>query len=313
MTKTCVALFIFAPLMVYAQTECAKISDDKDRLACFDKAFDVKPTATKFQGRPSIAAQRIKLRSDGAWDNIGKDPASLSISRVNGEDASQIKAAVVVLGPAFDNGWQPFASYGINRNTLTKDKADVRAVTAGLSGSVFDYVDTGVSLWTTVSAAYRENKIDDTQSALARVDTFVAIRGLADGTPFPAGSNDFRLLPRFGFQFEDQHKVKQGAVAGNARGGFVGLRFDYWPGSISERLQFTAQTLRYRDFTVEALMTKRDTSYHKAGIDYYLYHPNDKSVWLLPVISLEREVGEDPVFGIPKAGRTQLSFKLKIN
>lgn len=294
------------------QKKCIDISEDKDRLSCFDKLFGVAPKEVKYQPIPSEFQRRVKLRADGDWNNLGKDAASLSISHVNGEDASQIKAAVVVLGNASDSGWQPFAAYGINKNTLTKDKSDIRTATVGYSGSLFNYFENGFSIWPTVNAAYRENRIDDTQSTLVKVDSVVAIKGLADGAA-DAAQNSFRILPRFGFQFEDQSKVKAGNIAGNARGGFIGLRFDYWPKVIADRLQFTAQTQKYRDTTVDSQLKKRDTTYTKFGFDYYLYDTNNKAEWFMPILSLEREIGENTLTGQPAANRTQLTLKLKIN
>lgn len=315
MIKRAFYFVLWIPLLAFAQTDCVNIADDKERLDCFDKANGVvkPPQETKFQNRPSVWAQRIKIRSDGAWDNLGKDPAVLSMSSVNGEDASQIKAAMVVLGPASSNGWQPFGSFGVNRDTLTKSKSDIRTLTAGISGTIFDYLASGFSLWSTPSLSGRENIVDHTASTVLRLDNYVAIKGLADGIPFSVGKNDFRLLPRFGFQSEDQRKVKAGSISGRAQGAFLGFRFDYWPGQISQQVQLTALSQFYRDSSIDAGMTKRSTKYHKISMDYYFYDQNDKNAWFQPALGIGREVGEDPVFGVPNAGRTQIGLKLKIN
>jgi len=301
------------PLIAWAQEDCKAITDDAKRLACFDQQFGVEKPPPKFQELRPVWVTRIKLRDEGTWDRLGKEPAAISASRVNGEDASRIKAGVVVLGPATEGGWQLFGGIGINRNTLTKDRADVRSITGGISGSIFNYYETGFSLWSTITLGARENKVDNAESSFARIDNYVAIRGLADGEEFAKGKNEFRLLPRFGVQLEDLHRVKQGSTPGNAQSVYLGLRYDYWPGAISDRVQLTAQTQRFRDTSVDTGMQRRTVSYHRLSADYHFYDQNDKTAWVTPILSLEREVGEDPLSGVPRVGRTQLSLKLKIN
>jgi hypothetical protein len=308
-----IGLMSWQAIAIAAEKDCTAIGDDKDRLACYDKNSGVTPKAADERTRPPVWAQRISVRNKGTLNNLGKDPAAFAFTRKDGEEAMQAQAALVVLGPAAESGWQSFAAAAINRDTLAKTKTDVRTVSGGVSGTLINYLDHGFALWPTLSVSQQTDLQAKTESTLGTIDTYVPIKGLADGIPFESGSNEFRLFPRFGYQFEDRHRVKEGDVAGSLQGYYGGIRFEFWPGKFSSRIQLTALGQIYRDSWVDEGLSKRTLRYSKLSIDYYFYDPNDKDAWFTPILGIEREVGDDPVFGVVGANRTQLSFKIKIN
>jgi len=306
----------------FAQTSCRSITDDQTRLACYDKVNGT-PTgnnAAEVSTVPAAPAQKsgepswlkhFAVRDQGTWNNIGTDPATVSVSRNKGQDASLIKAAVIWTGNTFnDYGWQPFASAAVNRNTLKSSATDVHSANAGITGSVFDFSQ-GFAVWSTLSGSAREDIKKDTASNTATFDNYLAIPAFVH--PAETGGSAFSLFPRVGLQYEDQYRVAPGSHTGTYKGSFWGGRGVFTPGQLGGRLQFQAVYQHYHDFSVSSDVEQRTNSYTKLSVDYDLYDPTDETSWFKPVIGLSREVGSDPLVGSLRNNITSLALKLKVN
>jgi hypothetical protein len=314
-----------------AQQDCRALNNNMERLACYDRASgyaaqSATPSDTPTDAQPSDTSpakstpdepswlKYFQVRDQGTANQAGKDPATFSASRNKGEDVSLIQAAVIWSGPPLNAaGWQPFGSVAINRNTLSKSATDVRSGAMGLTGTIFDYYESGFAIWATLSGSAREDQLKRTASNTVTSDNYVVIRGLDSGIPFKADSNEFNFFPRIGLQYEDQHEVASGSAPGTYHAYFWGARASFWPGRLSDRVQITGTYLRFHDFSTSNGLAERHDSYAKLSIDYYLLDPLAENAWLQPVIGIEREVGDNPITGSLGNNRTTLAFKLKIN
>src|SRR5689334_8821935 len=116
---------LMASSVLQAGEDCTKIADGKERLACFDKTYGTKqppgqpvfekptekPKSDSPGDTPPSWLESFQVRDDGNVNKVGQNPASISLARVNGKEATIAKAALIWSGPAFNNwGWQPFAS-----------------------------------------------------------------------------------------------------------------------------------------------------------------------------------------------------------
>jgi len=319
-----------------AATDCPEISDDVQRLVCYDKLHNRKvpdvTTAPKGPQEPSTAAapsnqppmwlRRFRVRDDGNYTGgIGKNPASISLGHVNGQDATIAKAALIWAGDPFnDLGWQPFASYGVNRNTLASSATNTQVLTLGATGAwTVRETKKDSTVLSVASLSAREDRKSKTASDAVLLDNYLVIGELSGAYQFGKNAtssvarHEWNLYPRFGLLSEDQQKVKAGNAIGRSIGFFGGARVEYWPVPISDRIQVTLQSHRFRDSSADAGLQKRKLGYTKFSIDYYLYDPDDKTRWLKPIIGLEREVGSDPIGAVAPTNRTTIGLKLLIN
>lgn len=297
-----------------AATDCTSIQDDLVRLGCYDKNVgfkkpEKKPNEKSAPQRPEWATY-FSVRDEGTYQKLGKNPASFLYNRVKGEDASAIKAAVVWIGPAWtDDGLQPFASYGLNRNTLASQRTDLRTAMVGLTTIFGDYFKDGIGYWPTLKVSDRKDKKELQAGNAAVLDTLIVIKKLNNGIPFEGG---FVLNPRIGAMYEDVRENKT-KPTGKYAGGFAALEGSYWPVAISTQLEIRGRLQRYADRSAGTGLSKRYLNYASLAFDFYLFPPAQKDYWLQPIFSVEREVGGDPVIGKYGINTTTVGLKLLVN
>lgn len=319
---TCALLSTYA----FAQS-CDKIQDNQLRLACYDRASGFVREANPKPEAPAIAAftsprwyRRLYLRDDANPNKgIGSAPATFSLVRSNGEDASLVKFGIAwfpemspfpgVLG---DYGWGPFLSVSMNRNTLTAKRTDFRTFGAGLSGTVFDIDKSRFALWSSLRLMYQEDNKLATQSNVVQFDNYVVSDYLRRGIPYHPEQTAIFIAPRFGLALEDKNKVKTGENPGFTQAAYVSVRGDFYPGILSERIRISGLAQRFVDYSVPSGATKRRDNYFTASLDYVLQIPEPNS-WVMPSIGIERSVGADPLTGTPRGNQTMLTLRLQLN
>lgn len=339
--KAVVALALSAGAAIAASAqECRTIENKELRLACYDQANGTAfPAATTPQAAPASAnndsgfkqfLSELRLADESTPKGLGSDPATISWARRDGEDFSTIKAALIwesTYSP-FPNesylarmGWGPVVSLSVNRNSLSTKKADARQANVGLQGTAFAWranqLDARGNRWlyaalhSKLTAGYRENKVDATESNLFTADNVLVTDYLRYGLPYQSPFAVL-VLPRFGLVHEDVRRAKAGVPTGNFNSVYGILKVEAFPALISDRLRVSLTAQRFVDFDVDGGNTKRRETYGKAAIDYLLYSPFE-SPTVKPSFGLERTIGADPLNASPRFGQTQFVIRLKIN
>ncbi|CAN0477996.1 unnamed protein product, partial [Phaeothamnion confervicola] len=203
--------------------KCNAIRDDAERLRCFDKMFPREaaeaqaaapalPVSGPTVAPPPVVApfalpdflRNFKLANEATPAGaLRTDPAGFSYAKLNGEEYSVVQAALVwepgeSWFPADSYlstyGWGPYASYSINRNSLSTKRADVRQGAIGLYGTLFSIkgqkepgtliAPISLATLTKLELGYRENKVNGTKSIIYTADNWLVSRWLYDGIPY---------------------------------------------------------------------------------------------------------------------------------
>jgi hypothetical protein len=332
--------------------ECNSIEGSADRLICYDAKFPrtvttpdaipppVAPAVIPTFDPPPVETgtklpafmKNFKLANEATPSgSLRSDPASFSYAKLNGEEFSTVQAALIWAPsdswfPAgsylADYGWGPIASFSMNRNSLSTKRADVRQGAFGFYGTLFRIHGTkepgtliapiALGVVTKFEAAYRRNKVDDTESVIYTMDNWFVSRSMYDGIPYSSRLAWF-ITPRFGLQLDDRRHAKAGDPLGERRAIFGQLKADLYPGAISDRMKISLLAQRYVDLSSSNGLTERAETFAKAGVEFLLYPPRLQNAVLQPSIALERSYGADLLNGLTKQGLTQLVLKLKIN
>jgi hypothetical protein len=345
-------VMLFASSAGAQSQECSTVDNDADRLRCFDAKFPRKPDTAPAASSTAASAgaplfeppsaekaaalprflKNFKLANEAAPSGaLRADPASFSYAKLNNTQYSTAQAALI-WEPAESwfptdsyfatYGWGPIASYSINRNSLTTKQADTRQGGVGLYGTLFRIsapknegqliAPIALGMVTKVEAAYRRNKVDDTESSVHTMDNWFVSRWFFDGIPYTEAFAWF-VTPRLGFQLDDRKRAKPGSPLGETRAVFSQIKADLFPGMLSDRMKVSLLTQRYIDVSASDGLSKRYETFTKVGVDFILYPPRAPGMMFQPSIGLERSHGADLLSGLPKQGLTQLVFKLKVN
>lgn len=346
------ALVLLAAFAGAEAQECNTLDNDAERLRCYDVKFPRKPATAAVAVAPQASAsapgiepppaekatvlprflKNFKLANEATPSGaLRTDPASFSYAKLNSEEYSTVQAALI-WEPAESwfpkdsylatYGWGPIASYSINRNSLSTKRADSRQGAVGLYGTLFRIsapkedgaliAPIALGMVTKLEAAYRRNKVDDTESSIYTLDNWFVSKWLFDGIPYTETFAWF-VTPRLGLQLDDRKRVKPGSPLGETRAVFGQIKADLFPGMLSDRMKVSLLAQRYVDLSASDGLAKRYETFAKVGVDFILYPPRAPGATLQPSIGLERSYGADLLSGLPKQGLTQLVFKLKVN
>jgi hypothetical protein len=303
-----------------AGQDCKLIADSALRLNCWDmKAGYVPPAiAPDEPAKPTTFSQDFHVANEITAKGGGSDPASISLSRKDGESFSTIKAALIWepavatrVGTDPGSGWGPSVALSINKQTLKSKPIDIRSASFGMYGTPFTSKEYGISLLTKASYTYREDGTSPARSDLLMIDNVIVADALLNGIPNKSPFSWF-IYPRFGAVYEDVSRAKTGDPTGSRDSVYMGIRAEAYPRLLSDRIRLLGLGQRFVDTTVNGGLGKQRATYWKFDFDYALSAPGDTS-GVVPSIGFERTTGADPLNGIPRAGITQLMLRLKIN
>lgn len=297
--------------------DCTSIPDDILRLNCYDKHSGFQPPPAP-PPQPSIS-KTLKLADEMTPKGIGSDPASASLARKDGEEFSVIKAAVTWQPDfsLFDNtllgkyGWGPYLTYALYRNTLVGKVADTRNLSTGFTGTILNIDKVGFAFFSKFGYTYREDDIEPSRTDVFVWDNTLVADWLRCGIP-TEGNVACYVFPRAGLIYEDKRRAKAGTPTGERSGAFVNIKGELYPGLLTDRLKFGGTWQRFEDNSASDGLDRRGETYKKIFVEYIFYSPLDDPA-VKPSMALERSTGADPLNGIPRAGLTQFTVRLKIN
>ncbi len=304
----------------WAQTSsCLDVTDDKDRLACYDRLHGgVSPAgsvAKKFDEKLSMLTY-LTVRDEGLPSSLPTaGPAFLGYVKNGDKDGSLIKVSVIATGPALTHGGSglaPFGSISVYRDLTTATPRSTIAGRLGLRNTFLDYVTTGFAFDTTASVSTKEDRVKAIATDGLLLSNKLVSRALATGAPFGKSGVPYQLVPSVGLGMDRVRSAPSGTPTGTSKFAFAGATLALWP-SFVPRLQVNARYQRFNDFSSPSGLEKRRLNYREASIDYYLFNPSDDKAVVQPILSISREFGDDPISGIGNVNRTMIGLKFKVN
>ncbi|MCC2958314.1 hypothetical protein LK542_22115 [Massilia sp. IC2-477] len=284
---------------------CFTVTEDQ-RLACFDRLHQPNAPADK----PKY--WKVLVREKGLPKaKTLEEAASVGFVHSKGETHGQVKAAVILRGGGWANGWYPFASADINQDLTASTRSNTKSLGIGAGGALLRYDRTGIGLETVVQAKTKKDSEMHTESAQIVIDNQFVINRLATGAPW-AEKGAFKLFPVIGFSVEDWSKVKAGDSKGRATSGYIALEGMAWLPR-QRRVQLNAVAQRFLDQSATGGRSKRYENYYSFGLDIYLYDPLKPPKTFTPLIGLKREIGLNPLESSVKLNRTSLLVRFKVD
>ena len=295
---------------------CLEVHDEAKRLTCLDEVLGYKPPERKAEDQPKPKPWvAVTVRQSADFTNFaGADlvdkPGQLNLQRSDGEDSSVVKlAAIAVFRPVNDLGWQPFGAVAWNRDTSGSKPKDLRDLSVGIVGPLWDAADSGWTLFPTLRATHRVDRFGTSDAN--SLGLHVNVVNLSWVTVIPdAKTNTFSFVPQFGYVAEKRNGG--GADEGNWRSGYVGFEASVQLNRVLPRLSTSVGFRRFGDQSVPDGSVKRRVNHTIFSLTYALTDPEDTSALLRPSILLSREVGTD-VLGGDATNKTVLGLGIKFN
>lgn len=298
-------------------TPCLQLHDAVKRLACLDDALGyVRPVQTADEQPSPKPWVAITVRQSADFTNFaGVDmvdkPGQLSLQRSDGKDSSTVRiAAIAAFRPLNDLGWQPFGAVAWNRDTSGSKPKDLRDLSVGVVGPLWDAASSGWTLFPTLRATHRVDRFGTLDANALSLHVNVVKLSWVSSIP-SARTNSFSFVPQFGFLAEKRNGG--GADEGNWRSGYVGFEASAMLDRVLPRLSTSLGVQRFGDQSVPDGSVKRRVNHTTLSLTYALTDPEDKSVLLRPFISLSREVGTDVLGGGDPVNKTVLALGIKFN
>ena len=331
----CATALLLTALQALAQSpadKCLPIDEDKGRLACFDEAMNRAPkqkAEARSPAAPIMEASAVEtttpekkskvqltLRQSGDFNNFGgadlvDKPAQFNVQRSDGKDATSAKAALIAaFRPINDLGWQPFASGAWNRDTAAAKPKDIRDLSVGVAGPLWDPLPSGWTLYSTLRFTHRDDRYGTADSDGLALHTNVVILRWVSAIPDPV-KNSYSLVPQFGYLAENRNGGALDAGAWRSLyGGFqAAAQLNGWV----PRLALSLDYQRFIDTSVPSGNDKRRVNHALLALTYALTDPDDKAITFRPYLSLSREVGTDVLGGGSPTNRTIFGLGLKYN
>lgn len=284
---------------------CVKLATDAEVAQCLragvkaqeaqEQADNDKKTAKEREALD--APVRLLVRNTAssitnfAGRGLGEKGASFGLLRNNGADASQAAVAVFgVMRPVLDGRVQPFVGAAWARDGAATPKKDIRQLTAGTVGPLWQSSGPGHESWTLIHTAQlsrRHDQYANTDGTVARLHFDMAWAPLASGEML----GGLAVLPHVAALW--QRRTDAGPENGSWRSTYVGAQLEKPFELGAQRFKATASTRRLFDSSVPDGQDKRRVSHHSLSLDYYFYDPNDKTAASQPSLYITRESGTD--------------------
>jgi len=269
------------------------------------------------QNQPKRTGFRISIRdsstsvADFSGIDLGDKGGTVSAYRKDGEDATLAKvAAFAHWGAYFGGRVQPFVGASWTRDPTATTKTDIRDLTGGTVGSLWESSGPGTQLFSLLSTfqlTHREDRYGTSEGNLARAHFDLVWVPLAGGSLL----GGFTVVPHVAGLWH--RRTGGGAEDGTWTSVYAGIAVAK-PFSIG-RQRFKASLLarKLRDTDVPNDNSERRDDYANLSLDYYFYNPEDEKAALQPSLFLTREVGTDFLSGVAKSNKTTAGFRLKFN
>ena len=215
-----------------------------------------------------------------------------------------------VFRPVLDGRVQPFIGTAWIRDGSSNPKRDLRQLTMGATGPVFQTSGPGYSAFTLLQTLQLSRRIDaygTTDGLVARAHFDLAWGELASGSML----GGLAVLPHVAGLWE--RRTEDGPEKGNWRGVYVGAQLEK-PFELGEqRFKASALARKLYDTAAPAGNAERRSRILSVSLDYYFYDPADKSAKSQPSLFLTRERGTDFLEYSKAANKTTAGFRLKFN
>ena len=319
MKSFCFLLLSLLGSITFAQSpSCLEIEDDKGRLACYDRIHGrvAVGNTNKTASSTTSFLSYITVRDEGLPNLLPTaGPAFLGYVKNGDKEGSLIKLSAIFTGPALTSGGSglaPFGSFSVYRDLTATTPRNTLVGRVGLRNTFLDYTVTNVSVDSTASISTKEDRVKHTATDGFLISNKIVAKHLATGQPFGGSGIPFQLVPIVGAGVERIRSAPSGVPTGRSNYLYGGAALSVWP-SIVPRLQANARYQRFNDLSASGGLDKRKLNYREASLDYYLFDPNNDKAVVQPILSISRELGDDPVAGIGSVNRTTIGLKFKIN
>jgi len=244
--------------------------------------------------------------------SAGEKGASLTVLRDKGDDATQANAAVfAVFQPWGSHGqFQPFAGVAWSRDGSTNPKKDIRQLTAGTTGPIFETSGAGWQLFSvlhTFQLSRRTDLYSTTDGTVARAHFDLSFNPLSSGNML----GGLRVLPHIAALW--QRRTEGSTERGHWSSVYAGLQavLPFKFGEQNFKASLAARKLF--DQSVPIGNAKRRQRYVNLSLEYFFYDPDDKTVVLQPSLFVTRETGLDFLEYGKALNKTTAGIRLKYN
>lgn len=249
--------------------------------------------------------------SNFAGKGLGEKGASLSVQRDKGEDSTQAKIALFgVFQPLLGGRVQPFVGVAVSRDGAADPKKDIRQLTAGTAGPLFQTTGPGYESFTlihTLQASRRYDKYGTTDGDTTRVHFDLAWAPLANGDLL----GGLAVLPHIAALW--QRRTDGGVENGNWRSVYIGAQLEKPFELGTHKFKASAAARRLFDTSVPTGNAERSANSFNLSLDYYFYDPDNKMARLQPSLFVTRETGTDFLEYGKAVNKTTAGFRLKFN
>ena len=306
-------------------TDCLKLQTDPEIAACLRAGVDAQIREEEKENAKKLAEQQAKLTSPrllvresassisnfGA-KGFGEKGASLTVQRDKGDDSTLAKAAVFAIFDPWvkDGKSQPFLGLAWARDGAAKPKTDIRQLTGGFAGQLFQTSGEGAETLTvfhTIQLSRRYDRYAATDGAVARAHFDLAWGPLANGTLL----GGLAVLPHVAGLWH--HRTEGATEAGNWRSLYAGVQLEKPVLLGLHHFKLSAVARKLFDTSVPSGNQERRQRYLSLSMDYFFYDPDNKTAALQPSLFITRETGMDFLEFGKAVNKTTAGFRLKFN
>jgi hypothetical protein len=302
---------------------CLERTTDAEIAECLRKGKEAQFVVEEAENRKkradkqeTIESPRLLVResassiSNFGARGFGEKGGSLTALRDKGVDSTLAKVAVfAVFDPLFGGRAQPFVGLGWARDGSVNPKTDIRQLTTGTAGPLFQTRGDGwqaFTLFHTLQVSRRSDRYATTSGTTARAHFDLALGELASGELL-----GFPMLPHVAALW--QHRTKGTTERGDWQSYYAGMQMEKSALFGFPRLKISAVARTLFDTKVPAGNAERRQRYLNVSLDYYLYDPEDKTAALQPSLFIMREKGTDFLEFGKAVNKTTAGVRLKFN
>lgn len=296
---------------------CATISDDAERLQCYDRQAGRADSESndddedEFVLLPQPPSFRVMVKGDSdpitTASDAEADPAEVSWARRDGENFVDANVAVVWQGALpgrFRETTSYFGSLLWSRSDTEEERSDRRKATVGLH--YLSQFDSGVdnpwwmAVTTTGSAGHDIGKEQGSRAFKAEID-FGRKSWLL---------GRWQFIPTFGLRY-DEIDPESGDGSAYSTGYLIG-RASWTPFENHPQLKALATVGYVDDFDTDGDVVQRDGDFGALGLRYLLYRPAEEPRWM-PELRLVRAFGVNPLDPDAPSNETRLTLAVSFD
>lgn len=304
---------------------CINLPTDKEVADCLRAGVQAQKKAEEDENNKKTAAHAEELNRTVRWvvrdtassitsftgSKLGEKGASLSVVRDAGRDATQAKLALFgVFEEQFGGRFQPFVGAAWLRDGATSPKKDIRQLTAGAVGTLFQTDGAGdeaVTIFHALQLSRRYDGYGSTDGTVGRLQLDLSYAPLSSGTLL----GGLAVLPHVAALW--QRRTDGGVERGNWRSMYAGVQLEKPFALGNQRFKVSAVARKLYDTSVPDGNLERRLRYANLSLDYYFYDPDNKSAPLQPSLFITKERGTDFLEYGKSTNKTLGGVRLKFN